>query len=252
MSNGSAGLRQAPNAVINRGRPSGWLRFSDGSRPGFKGALRETGARALTTFYRRVVFMSYPLDTAEIPVYHANIDVAFRQLGVREIDDYLRFRPECARGPIEQRIADGHRCFTSWHEGRIIDACWSATGLVHVPYLDRYLDIPAGDVFSFDSFTVRAHRGHGVYMARNSFQARHDQANGLKRSIALVARENHAALLILSRSGLRTSGTYHYLRSPGKGWYWSTSLEGESLPRLTSTQAAGRLKEASMQAAGDK
>ena len=39
MSNGSAGLRQAPNAVINRGRPSGWLRFSDGSRPGFKGAL---------------------------------------------------------------------------------------------------------------------------------------------------------------------------------------------------------------------
>ena len=32
MSNGSAGLRQAPNAVINRGSPSGWLRFSDGSR----------------------------------------------------------------------------------------------------------------------------------------------------------------------------------------------------------------------------
>ena len=122
---------------------------------------------------------------------------------------------------------------------------------MHVPYLDRYLDIPAGDVFSFDSFTVRAHRGHGVYMARNSFQARHDQANGLKRSIALVARENHAAWLILSRSGLRTLGTYHYLRAPGKGLYWSTPLEGESLPPLTSPRAAGRRRKTYMQAARD-
>lgn len=234
MSNSSVGSQRARQGLGARSPRTGWLRFSDGSRPGFTGALRQTGARALTTFYRRVEFMCYSLATAKIPVYRAAIDVEFGQLQSSQVDDYLRFRPDCSRSLIERRMADGNRCFTSWHHGRIIDACWSATGLVHVAYLDRYLSIPDGDVFSFDSFTLKAHRGHGVYMARNSFQARHDRAIGLQRSIALVARENHAAILILSRCGLRTLGTYHHLRAPVRGICWATPVHGESLPRLFS------------------
>lgn len=177
--------------------------------------------------------MAYPLGTVDVPVYRANIDVEFGLLEPKHIGDYLRMRPDCSASLVEARIADGHRCFVSWHAGRIIDACWSATGKVHVAYLDRYLDIPCGDVFSYDSYTLKAHRGHGVYMARNSFQARHDQANGFKRSIAVVARENHAAILILSRSGLKTLGTYHYLRTPARGICWATPFPGESLPTLS-------------------
>lgn len=184
--------------------------------------------------------MAYPLEAAEIPVYRANIDVAFGLLESRHINDYLRMRPDCSGSLVEARLADGHRCFVSWHAGRLIDACWSATGQVHVAYLDRYLDIPPGDVFSYDSHTLKAHRGHGVYMARNSFQARHDQANGFKRSIAVVARENHVAILILSRSGLKTLGTYHYLRTPARGICWATPLAGESLPALSRVHDTAR------------
>ena len=70
-------------------------------------------------------------------------------------------------------------------------------------------------------------------MARNSYQARLNRAEGLKRSIALVAYENYAAWLILSRSGLKTLGTYHYVRLPGSGVYWSSPAPGQVLPLLT-------------------
>ena len=214
-------------------RPSGRLRFSDGARSGTKGLLRVTGAKVLTSFYRRMLFMSYPLDGAEIPVYNANVTVQFDQLKPDELDAYLRFRPDSDRGEVARRLAAGYRCFVCWHEGEIVEACWSATSDIYVGYMRRYLRVPAGDVYSFDSYTDPRFRGHGVYMARNSYQARLNRAEGLKRSIALVAYENYAAWLILSRSGLKTLGAFHYVRLPGAGFYWSTPAPGQELPLLT-------------------
>jgi hypothetical protein len=166
------------------------------------------------------------------------VDVTFRELRRTEIGYYHRLRPDTPQDEIEHRFEMGYRCFTSWHGDELIDACWSATGTVYVPYLDRILEIPEGDVYSFDSFTVRAHRGHGVYMARNSYQARLNRQEGFRRSIALVARENHAAFLVLARSGLETLGTYHYLRTPVRGVYWSTRESAEPLPVLSAGSKA--------------
>jgi len=219
-------------------RPSGRLRFSDGARSGTKGLLRVAGAKVLTTFYRRMLFMSYPLDGAEIPVYNANVSVQFDQLKPDELDSYLRFRPDSDRREMAQRLSAGHRCFVCWHEGEIVEACWSATSDIYVGYMRRYLRVPAGDVYSFDSYTDPRFRGHGVYMARNSYQARLNRAEGLKRSIALVAYENYAAWLILSRSGLKTLGAYHYVRLPGSGIYWNTPAPGQVLPPLTAKSSA--------------
>ncbi|MEO8577575.1 MAG: hypothetical protein ABI556_12775 [Gemmatimonadales bacterium] len=215
-------------------RPTGRLRFRDGNHPGLRGRFREVGARALTTFYRRMLFMAYPLDQFEIPVYKAGIEVDFSELRETEIDEYVSFRPDSDRKEIRARLGEGHRCFISRHEGSLIDACWSATRDVYVPYMNRYLSMPRGDVYNFDSYTAAEHRGHGVYMARNSFQARTNRAEGLKRSIALVAHENYAAWLILARSGLRTLGSYHYVRTPVLPLFWTSPLPGEVIPSLIS------------------
>jgi hypothetical protein len=223
-------------------RPSGRLRFSDGARSGAKGLLRVTGAKVLTTFYRRMLFMSYQLDGAEIPVYNAKVSVDFGQLKPDELDAYRRLRPDCNMAEVAQRLAAGHRCFVCWHEGEIVEACWSATSDIHVGYMRRYLRVPTGDVYSFDSYTDPRFRGQGVYMARNSYQARLNRAEGLKRSIALVAYENYAAWLILSRSGLKTLGTYHYLRLPGSGFYWNTPAPGQMLPLLTERPSAAAVQ----------
>ena len=192
-----------------------------------------------------MLFMAYPLADIRIPVYNAGLDVTFGILERKDVDAYLRFRQGSVRREIEKRMLHGDRCFVSWLSGEIVDACWTATSSVYVPYMRRLLDIPAGDVYSYDSFTAPSHRGRGIYMARNSFTARTNQSEGFVRSIALVAFENYSAWLILSRSGLKTLGAYHYLRTPVKGIYWETTEPGSVLPKLT----AARGRSASMASA---
>ena len=114
-------------AKVSQIRPSGRLRFADGSRPGFKGLLRQVGARGLTTFYRRMLFMSYQLDGPEIPIYTPSVPVEYAELQSSDLDAYLRFRPTGDINDLRERLAFGHRCFVCWHDGEIVDACWAAT-----------------------------------------------------------------------------------------------------------------------------
>lgn len=179
-----------------------------------------------------MLFLGYQLEGVRIPVYNPVVETTFGTLSRADIDAYLALRPDTTRLDVERRLARGDRCFVSWSGGRIVDACWSATGSVYVPYLHRFLHVPDGDVYSYDSYTLPAYRGRGLYMARNSYTARANQAEGFRRSIALVAFENYSAWLILTRSGLRTLGAYHYLRLPVRGIYWTTLEPGESLPLL--------------------
>jgi len=183
--------------------------------------------------------MAYPLDGVRIPVYNAAIDVTFGMLQPNDIDAYLRFRRNTQRSTVEQRMLHGDRCYVTWYQKEIVDACWTATGMIYVPYIKRYLRIPPGDVYSFDSYTAPEFRGRGIYMARNSYTARLHQSQGLSRSIALVAFENYSAWLILTRSGLETLGAYHYLRTPLMGIYWNTLEPGQTLPELIPERSRG-------------
>ena len=219
--------------LATRHRPTGALRFSDGSRFTLKGAAREFGARSLTMFYRRMLFLTYQLEGVRIPTYRPLVDTTFGTLSRSDVDAYLALRPDTRRSEVERRLARGDRCFVSRTGDRIVDACWSASGSVYVPYLSRFLNVPDGDIYSYDSYTLPAYRGRGLYMARNSYTAQANQAEGFRRSIALVAFENYSAWLILTRSGLRTLGAYHYLRLPARGIYWMTVEPGESLPLLS-------------------
>ena len=242
-----ASKKQTDTSVQNRGlsdsahKPTGRLRFHSGGRITPKILVRDAGARVLTTVYRRMAFLTYRLAGTRIPVYSASVPVEFGLLDGRHIEVYLRFRPRSSRAEIEKRLAAGHRCFVSWYSGEIIDACWTATESAYVPYLRRYLEVPDGDVYSYDSYTAPEFRAQGIYMARNSFTARQNQSEGLRRSIALVAVENYAAWLILTRSGLRTIGTYHFVRTPLRRFYWETTNAREGLPPLLAAPPERRM-----------
>ena len=41
-----------------------------------------------------MLFLTYPLDKQEIPVYTARIDATYRILGVSDLADYQLFRPD--------------------------------------------------------------------------------------------------------------------------------------------------------------
>lgn len=223
-------------------RPSGRLRFAEGKELDFQGHASSIGARLLTTVYRRMLCLVYPLQGRTIPIYRSQIDIDFRTLVPEEINAYLRFRPAVTRDSVEKRLARGDRCHASWHEGAIVDACWIATGNVFVHYLDRFISLERGDVYSYDAYTLPDYRGYGIYMARNSYTARRNQKEGYQRSVALVAPENYTAWLILTRSGLETIGEYSFIRFPFGGIYRRHAVAGRNLPELASTPEPQRKK----------
>ena len=216
-------------------RPTGRLRFAEGRRLDTAGYASLVGAKLLTTVYRRMLCLVYPLQGRRIPVYSAQLEVEFRLLQPDDVAAYKTFRPNVAQRKIERRLEQGHRCFTSWHGEKIIDAGWTATGTVAVPYLGRVLCLEPGDIYSYDAYTLPEYRGYGLYMARNSFTARTNQKEGFKRSVALVAPENYTAWLILTRSGLETIGEYSFVRLPLRGIYWQRAIPGKTLPCLGSS-----------------
>lgn len=176
-----------------------------------------------------MLFLTYPLDRQEIPVYTARIDATYRILCLGDLADYQLFRPDADPHDFEARITSGHRCFASIADGRVVDACWMATGFAYVPYMKRYLPLAQHDIYSYDSFTMPEFRAHGIYMARNSFTAQLNRQEGFSRSVSLVAFENYGTWLILTRSGLETRGMYTYVRLPGSGIYRETGIGGEQL-----------------------
>jgi hypothetical protein len=216
-------------------RPSGLLRFAEGRQLDFRGHASSIASRALTTVYRRMLCLIYPLQNRTIPIYRPQIDIDFRTLQSEEIGAYLRFRPTAVKEVLARRMAQGDRCHASWHEGEIVDACWIATGTAYVQYLDRFIALERGDVYSYDAYTLPGFRGYGIFMARNSYTARRNQREGCQRSVALVAPENYASWLILARSGLETIGEYSVIRFPFGAIHRQRALPGRSLPALSPT-----------------
>lgn len=231
-------------------RPSGLLRFGEGRELDFRGHASSIAARALTTVYRRMLCLVYPLQGRTVPIYRPQIDIDFCLLKPEELGPYLRFRPTAAKEVVASRLARGDRCHASWHEGSIVDACWTARGTVFVPYLDRFILLEPGDVYSYDSYTLPAYRGYGIFMARNSYTARRNQREGYERSVALVAPENYASWLILARSGLETIGQYSVIRFPFGGIYSQRAIAGRTLPQLEPTASGPHRKKGSTRVPG--
>jgi hypothetical protein len=212
-------------------RPSRHLRFATGSRQNVASVVRVRLAKAVTIVYRRVLFLVYPLGTRDVPMHRPAIPVEVRPLAEADIAAYVRFR---AADPIavERRLQRGERCFASWYGGEIVDAGWIAAGLVEMPYLGCLLRLARGDIYHYDDYTAPQFRGAGLYLARNTFIARCMQREGFLRTVALVAKENYTAWILLSRAGMRTKGVYRFLRLGPWQRYWGHAVDGEELPVL--------------------
>ena len=193
-------------------------------------------SKAVTTVYRRMLFLVYPLQNKLVPSFRSTLALEFRAL-TDELEEYHQFRPDTPPSEVRDRLARGDRCFASWHGGRIVDAGWVATGAVYVPYLQRTMLLDHGDIYHYDSHTSPEFRGRGPFMARNSYVARCNQSEGFARSVALVALENRASWKVLTRSGLQTRGLYTYLRLGPFSRYRQNSDCGEQLPPLISVKS---------------
>lgn len=178
-------------------------------------------------------FLELDLSETEIVASSPGMDVEQRTLTAQDLEAYLTLRPDTRRADVIRRIESGNRCFASWHEGRLVDVCWAATGCVEVPYLRRYMLLDPRDVYLYDSYTAPEYRGYSIATSRSGWSIEIFRREGCRRVVALVAYENYTAWTILTWSRMATTGTYHLLRLPLRGILWSRATEGHRLPDLT-------------------
>jgi hypothetical protein len=187
--------------------------------------------KVATTFHRRLIFMARSL-VEPIPHLQSQFHVEIRRLTETDLPAYGALRPDQPLNRIRARLAAGHYCHASWHEGRIVDAVWCVSGRGPVEYFSHDIILKTGDVYGYDAYTLPSHRAHNLFMAKVAHIFREYQAEGFTRHTALVAPENRASRAILKRLGAWEIGLYS---SVGVGpWrvIWQESFGDESLPLL--------------------
>jgi SAM-dependent methyltransferase/ribosomal protein S18 acetylase RimI-like enzyme len=177
--------------------------------------LRVEGVRSFwfkalgQTIYRRVVVMECPFaDAIRSVSAHVSVVVGLSE----DVGEYVTFRPRTDPADFHRRLRSGHRCFVARHEGRIVHACWAATGRIWIEYLGRHLVLPPDSVYHYDSFTIPEFRGLNISAFRVTEAARYFRAAGYRRLVAVVAPENLAAFRPLEKAGYRRVGRMGYVR----------------------------------------
>lgn len=186
--------------------------------------MEVSGARSW--HYRRVVVMERLL-VGDLPLPSARLAVRVAPLRAEDLPRLAMLRPEPGPAALERRLRQGHRCFAAWHEDRIVHAGWAAPHAAWIEFLDWEIPLGPGDVYQYDSFTAPAVRAMGVAALRVAWMARHFQAEGARRLLAVVWPGNPGAFRPLERVGYRRRGSIRAFRLGP----WRRVIHGRSLSR---------------------
>ena len=187
--------------------------------------------RVLTTFLRRVVILVRELDD-ERNDFPLRSDLALVVVEYAQAAEYLALRPDQDRALLEARFARGDRCFAVRAGDRLVHATWASTGSGPLPYLDADVRLAPHDVCFYDSYTAPGWRGHDVSRSRDELCRRSFRAAGMRRTVALIARENVGGLRTTVPLRYRAIGEYGLLRVGPLRRRWTTPYGAEPLPSL--------------------
>jgi GNAT superfamily N-acetyltransferase len=177
--------------------------------------LRQEGLRALVfraageTVYRRLVLLER--DAKEPLPAKTPSGLEFRFLDERALDEYDALRPG-HRGVAAARLADGHRCFGSWSDGRLVAVRWLATGSPQIEYLGLPLHLADGEIYHYDSFTAATERRRGISLASQAAVVEALRREGCRHFVRTVLPENRAAVADAARAGFRPCGRVGYVK----------------------------------------
>jgi GNAT superfamily N-acetyltransferase len=155
--------------------------------------------------------MERPL-AGDLPMPVARVPVRIAVLAPEDVPALAALRPVPDPAALRERLGRGHQCFAVWREGRIVHAGWAASRDARIEFLDVALPLEPGDVYQYDSYTTPDARGLGIAAQRVGWMARHFQAQGARRLLAVVWPGNPAAFRPLEKAGYRRAGAIHALR----------------------------------------
>ena len=186
------------------------LRWDEAPRRAWE-VLREEGLRSLwfhilgETVYRRMVLFERPLSDP-IPSAAAAVPVEISLLRPSDVAEYVAFHPAIDAAEVLDRLDHGGKCFIARHQGAMVNACWTAEGLVWINYLECSIQLAHDEAYVYNNFTDPRFRGRSIPPVRAAEMLRHFRDLGYRRFIALVVPENKAALRPPQKAGYRQIG----------------------------------------------
>jgi hypothetical protein len=165
---------------------------------------------AALRLYRRLVLLENRFDEA-LPDLPLPSGFEVRGLTPDEAPAYAAFRPDQGRGECARRLAAGHWCFATWHDGAIVSAAWVARGRGRIDYLEQDIVLAADEVYTYDLFTAPAARGHRITVAARVFHMRFLREQGYRRVLAAYAPQNRPVAALRKALGSRPVGWIGYV-----------------------------------------
>ena len=182
-----------------------WIRGTELLR---RGGARQLWFRILGELgYRRQLVTELLLPT-EAVAPTPGLDGRFLDAG--DLAEYgaLRGSAEEARS----RLAQGHRCFGVWYEGRLVSTRWLAAGTIRLGYLRREVDLPPGQLYIYEIYTEPGHRGRGISGAAGALVPPILTAEGVRRIVGVLEPENRAGIRANEKAGFRIVGRIGYVK----------------------------------------
>lgn len=205
------------------------LRFDDR-----RAARRDVGvlaARALTTVYRRMLCLAYPMSDA-VPRFRRAARAVLGELGIEHAAVYAAHRPGAPSDAFHRRLAAGQRCFGAWRDGALLATGWAATGTPWVAYLDARLGLAADDVYVHDLYTSPDARGRGLHLTVTAHVIDACARSGFARGVGLIAVEHHVPRATFARTTAAEVGRYAVLRLGPWRRHVAQARSGARLPAL--------------------
>lgn len=126
--------------------------------------------------------------------------------------DYARDIGTDAPSTFRSRLSEGTLCFLVVSGGRIVHATWASLEATWIGELRRYFCPPVSHGYLYESFTVPAHRGRGIYpTALNAITERLAE-RGVRRLWIAASAENTASLRAIAKAAFEVQFQVPYKR----------------------------------------
>ena len=102
---------------------------------------------------------------------------------------------------VKRLSGAGSSCWIAESDGRMVHASWVETEAAWVGEIGRYLVVPAGDAYIYESFTRPEMRGRGVYPAVLATVSEHLGGRGIRRLWIAVESTNQPSLRAIQKAG---------------------------------------------------
>jgi len=165
--------------------------------------------------YERIEFMAFALSLQEpLPTVQPRIPVTMRLATEADLPRLRRITLPSEYRRFARRLAHGRLCFLAFLETdpeELVSYCWATTEIA--PDIDELiLDLPSGNAYVDEAYTVPAYRRHGIQTAVHLFRLQYLQTLGCKRVILIVDVKNRASLALVRKLGYRKVGQALFLR----------------------------------------